>query len=175
MGISIQDIGAIGELIGAIAVVATLIYLSSQIRQNTTAVKATSLESVFNTTSEVWRNWCNDFERTEKFFEIAAKKTRSPAERQFHLGFIMLTIRAQENMYFHLKLGTVDADFVRLESRLKAIFEHPQSIYKDAWDEGHLQAYLSNEFRQYVEGVRANLQTLQMPSQPDETLSNQSI
>ena len=32
---SIQDWGAIGEIIGALAVVASLIYLATQIRQNT--------------------------------------------------------------------------------------------------------------------------------------------
>jgi len=32
---TIQDIGAIGELVGAIAVVVSLVYLASQIRQNT--------------------------------------------------------------------------------------------------------------------------------------------
>ena len=32
---TIQELGSVGELIGAIATVATLIYLSLQIRQNT--------------------------------------------------------------------------------------------------------------------------------------------
>ena len=36
---SIQDLGAIGELIGSIAVVLTLLYLASQLRQNTRALK----------------------------------------------------------------------------------------------------------------------------------------
>ncbi len=33
--LSLQDLGSIGELIGAFAVVVSLVYLSSQIRQNT--------------------------------------------------------------------------------------------------------------------------------------------
>ena len=35
MGLTIQDLGALGELIGAIGVIVTLIYLAYQIRQNT--------------------------------------------------------------------------------------------------------------------------------------------
>lgn len=150
MEITFQDIGSLGELIGAIAVVITLIYLGSQIKQNTIAVKASAMQSVFVATSEVWRNWASDFDNTDKFFEIASKSERTPAERQFHLAFIMLTIRAQENMYFHMRLGTVDSNSVQLRTRLHAIFTHPYGIYRNAWEEGILDDYISSEFREYV-------------------------
>ena len=37
---TIQDLGALGELIGSVAVLATLIYLTLQTRQNTMAITA---------------------------------------------------------------------------------------------------------------------------------------
>ena len=40
-----EALGAIGEIIGAIAVIATLIYLAFQIRQNTAAVVSSSFEA----------------------------------------------------------------------------------------------------------------------------------
>ena len=40
--------GAIGEIIGAIAVFLTLAYLAIQIRQNTNAVRTTALDSSVN-------------------------------------------------------------------------------------------------------------------------------
>ena len=80
MELSIQDLGAIGEMIGAIAVVITLMYLASQINQNTVAVKASAMQSLAVATSEVWRNACLDFDRTEKFFEIAKKENKTPKE-----------------------------------------------------------------------------------------------
>lgn len=39
---TIQDLGSLGELIAAVATVATLVYLALQIRQNTTSVRASS-------------------------------------------------------------------------------------------------------------------------------------
>jgi hypothetical protein len=39
---TLQDWGAIGELVGGIAVIITLIYLAIQIRQNTSVVKTTN-------------------------------------------------------------------------------------------------------------------------------------
>ena len=40
MTLTIQDLGAIGELLGSIAVLATLVYLALQTRQNTLAIGA---------------------------------------------------------------------------------------------------------------------------------------
>jgi hypothetical protein len=40
--VTIQELGSLGELIAAIATIATLFYLAIQIRQNTTSVRATS-------------------------------------------------------------------------------------------------------------------------------------
>jgi len=41
--VTIQDLGSIGEIIGAVATVATLLYLALQIRQGTAATRQTSL------------------------------------------------------------------------------------------------------------------------------------
>ncbi len=40
MTLTIQDLGALGELLGSIAVLATLVYLALQTRQNTMAISA---------------------------------------------------------------------------------------------------------------------------------------
>ncbi len=44
--VTIQDLGSLGELIAAIATVATLIYLAFQIRANTRSVRASSFQEL---------------------------------------------------------------------------------------------------------------------------------
>jgi hypothetical protein len=44
--VTLQDLGNVGELVGAIATVATLIYLAIQIRANTDAVRSAAAQSV---------------------------------------------------------------------------------------------------------------------------------
>ena len=148
MEFTIQELGSVGELIGAVAVVVTLVYLSFQIKQNTLAVKAAAMQAIFAATNEVWRNSCIDLDRTKDFTAIVEKEDWTYAERTFFTGWVMQTIRAQENMYFHRKLGTVDEDFVRLDSRLKALFKLPH--HKRAWGEGIAQPFVSDEFQDYV-------------------------
>ena len=45
---SIMELGALGEFVGAFAVVATLIYLALQIRSNTNVEKAAALREVLD-------------------------------------------------------------------------------------------------------------------------------
>ncbi len=40
MTLTIQDLGALGELLGSVAVLVTLVYLALQTRQNTMAIRA---------------------------------------------------------------------------------------------------------------------------------------
>ena len=46
---SLQDLGGLGEFIGSIAVVLSLLYLAVQIRQNTKAERATSRQTILDT------------------------------------------------------------------------------------------------------------------------------
>ena len=80
-----EAIGAIGEIIGAIAVLLTIVYLADQIKQNTKAVKAATQQAISDATTEVWRNACIDIDRTEKFYEISEKDKRSKAEQCYYI------------------------------------------------------------------------------------------
>lgn len=50
---TIQDWGALGELIGGVAVIATLIYLAVQIRQNTAMITAQAVQASVDATQRV--------------------------------------------------------------------------------------------------------------------------
>lgn len=50
MNMSIQDWGALGELVGGLAFIATLIYLAAQIRQNTAMITAQAVQASVDAT-----------------------------------------------------------------------------------------------------------------------------
>jgi len=54
---SIQDLGAIGELVGAVAVIATLIYLAIQTRQSRIAVEQTAKFAGLQATATLMGNY----------------------------------------------------------------------------------------------------------------------
>src|SRR5215470_9601515 len=68
-----QAIGAIGEVVGAIAVVATLLYLARDIRQNSRSLAISALR---DTTSN-WNQWGNMIAASGDLAEIVARGNRA--------------------------------------------------------------------------------------------------
>lgn len=62
-------IGAVGEILGAIAVIATLIYLAKQIRQNSQAVQISALRD----TTEQWNKWSEVLATSPGLADIVAR------------------------------------------------------------------------------------------------------
>ena len=50
---SLEDLGNIGELVAAIGVIASLIYLAIQIRQNTQSVRSSAVQASVRDTTEI--------------------------------------------------------------------------------------------------------------------------
>ncbi len=80
---TIQDLGAVGEFIGAIGVVITLVYLAYQIRQNTSQLQQNILiakAAAVNASNIALRvTWQSIFESTE-MPEIFLRGNENPGE-----------------------------------------------------------------------------------------------
>ena len=72
---TIMELGAIGEFIGAIAVVVTLIYLAFQMRQNTNALKLNTARSVTEELQEMFSLLASNQELAEIFVTAAREST----------------------------------------------------------------------------------------------------
>lgn len=57
---SVTELGALGEFIGSIAVVASLIFVAIQLRSNTTAVRASTYQSIHDAEDSYWADISND-------------------------------------------------------------------------------------------------------------------
>lgn len=64
-----EAIGAIGEIVGALAVFLTLAYLAIQIRQNTSAVRTTALDSSVNVVQNIREQILNSEEVATIYIE----------------------------------------------------------------------------------------------------------
>ncbi len=64
---TIMELGAIGEFIGAIVVVVTLIYLAIQMRQNTNVLKLNTARSVTEELQEMFSVLASNQELAEIF------------------------------------------------------------------------------------------------------------
>ena len=96
----IQDWGALGEILGAIGVVATLIYLARQIRENSRQMRVSSITSINHLINEAW----DPIYSSDRNIRVWTTGLRSP-----------LDLDEEDLALFHLfmtRLGTVLATAV---------------------------------------------------------------
>ena len=108
---SIQDLGSIGELIAAVATLATLIYLAIQVRQTTRAIKSATFQNI---TAEMGKK----VEPISANADLAAILVKgmskpgslSPEERLRLSSVLVASFRRMESVYVQNKLGSIDSE-----------------------------------------------------------------
>ena len=104
---TIQDLGAVGELMGAIAVVITIGYLASQIRQNTRSTRAMT----YAASTGGWQDTFQEMSVEDyDLFVQAAIDDESLTDGQFLRTYYLFRaiFRRIENDFYQYKAGTLD-------------------------------------------------------------------
>ncbi len=120
-------IGAIGEILGAIGVIATLGYLSMQIRQNTTAVKASAYQSITEHLAEINRAVVEDPEMSDLSHKGATDLNSLSARDQARFGaFVVARLRHYENIYYHHQKNLIESEvWDAHENVLRGMMKNP--------------------------------------------------
>ena len=112
---SIQDWGAIGEIIGAIAVVFTLVYLARQIRENSRQVRISSITSINQLINEGFDPIYANKEYVEIWFRgLESRANLEPTDRNLFDLFMARLMNSFSTAHTQFKNGTLDqGDFER--------------------------------------------------------------
>lgn len=107
--ISLQDLGNLGEFIGAVGVIITLIYLAVQIRQNTRSVRA----STYQVFTDSFRQFRTMLVSDSRLGLLWTKGLNAPAElSETELGqfdaLMMIFFRGVETSFYHAGEGFLD-------------------------------------------------------------------
>ena len=115
-----EAVGAIGEIVGAIAVVLTLGYLAVQIRQNTRTVRSAAHQAWSSSTAELNMVLPSNREFARVYRTGSENPTRlEPEQRdQFNI-FVIQIFNAYQSLFFQFRHGTIDE--VHWQSNLKTI------------------------------------------------------
>ena len=146
----IMELGAIGELVGGVAVIGSLIYVGLQIRHNTTATKAASHHAVtdsFNAINvvlarepllaDLWRRGREDRASLDESEQI-----------QFDM-FQLSVFRIFETIFYQSRAGTGERRLLTAEERgLRAVLTTFPGI--QAWWRDNPYSF-DQEFRDYVD------------------------
>jgi hypothetical protein len=113
-------IGALGELVGAMAVVVSLIYLSRQVRQNTRALRTANAATVKQNFQTIARAFITDRGASDIVLRAMKRDELSPAEKLSAYAWFFDLLKSGELAYSQYLAGEA--------SRL-----HPRISRGDGW------------------------------------------
>ena len=98
--------GAIGEIVGGVGVIATLVYLAMQIRQNTAATKTASFQATTDSLNQVNLMLAGNRELAEVFEQAATGlEDVDPVTLRQYKFTLLAVYRAMESAYFQRNEG----------------------------------------------------------------------
>lgn len=153
------------QILGGIGVIASLIYVAVQIRNNARAVRAATYHQVSNTFISLWDSLARDSETLSVVLRGGrdfASLTDHVEQSRFYLQN-MASMRRFENAWFQYKVGVLkETDWQAIAYDMDSIFAHPGTRF--AWE--GIKNRSSIEFRKYVDEVSKRQAALAPPPPP---------
>ena len=146
---TIQDFGSIGELVAAVATIATLVYLATQIRQNTRAIRATSHHSTTDSLNVLNTLIAHD-PSLARIYRVGGDGLANLTEdERVQFSFLFLAaFRVFETIYYQSKVGTLEEQLPQIEeSSVALLLGSPGG--REWWEENPFA--FSPEFRRHVD------------------------
>jgi hypothetical protein len=142
-------IGAVGEILGAAAVVITLVYLSVQLRQNTKALHSTVTHSAHDQTTGAYRALSME----ESLADIFVRGVRDPesltdTEIVRFFAYWHAAVLPMQNWYYQWREGNLDEAF--FSSWCTAIANVGQTPgFREFWRQR--RSYFSSDFSEFLD------------------------
>jgi hypothetical protein len=151
---TLEDLGNLGEFIGAIAVVVSLVYLAVQIRQNTKTVRTSTYQAVLNSNIQA-QNPILYNPHVDRVYQLGRRDPSQLTAEEWPL-FTMIIAQLlinYEATYLQHEHGVVDSDYWRgRQSVLKRFVAQPG--VRAVWEKRAGEAYVSG-FRALVDSFLA--------------------
>ena len=128
----LESLGHIGEFVGAIGVVISLVYVAQQMRQNTRSVRAASFNSMVQNSITLLEHSFRDSEFAE-FLHRAEQDPDglSPDERIRWDSYMTAVFRHFGNLIYQHRVGALDEEM--WQSYDRALTEHLRTPSWGAW------------------------------------------
>jgi hypothetical protein len=107
--VDLTQLANLGEFIGGVAVLVTLVYLAVQVRQNTRTVAAASSQAVTSTSADILMRGAANKDLAQVFLKmISAPDSLDAVERIQAWMYLRAAFRTMENQYYQSRRGLLD-------------------------------------------------------------------
>ena len=148
---TLQDLGNLGEVVGAIATVATLIYLAIQLRHNSVSIQATAeLEASRQLAQFVGRISADS--NMKRIYDLIANEAElSPEDERDYSWFLAECFHMTEGVFIQFRKGRLSVDIWNEYEVLMVGFLESETARR--WWNGVAPPF-SDSFRSYMEDCR---------------------
>ncbi len=148
---SLQDWAAIAEIVGAVAVIITLIYLSIQVRHNTKAIQGQTISDVTRNVHEHANMVLQGQDVAAALKKFASDKSLDPDDAILIDFLLTAVFVASQNEYFQWKQGLLDESVFRsLHHVIYTLLESPNGQY---WWQHEGRRMVAPEFVEFVDEI----------------------
>ena len=158
---------AIGQLIGAGGVIASLVFVGIQVRQSVRASKATAFQALVATIIDVNMTHIENPEILGVIDRAGRGEALTAAEHRLYVTLVLSAVRLAQSAHYQVQLGLLDRS--KLESVVYNLVRHIKSDTGQAvWTE--LGRRSDAEFREYISSLLEQsdgYETLLRPHSPD--------
>jgi hypothetical protein len=139
-------VGALGEMAGAVAVVASLLYVGHQVRQNNRIARAEAYRDVTLSWAKMLHLWASDAPAAKAFMDSASGVRLADLPEDARNAYLLrhaALIRVLETIYRQVQEGVMEAD------ALGMLPGAATPLFRDSWK--FLRGSYNADFRAYFE------------------------
>jgi hypothetical protein len=144
-----EALGNIGDFLGGIGVVITLVYLAGQIRQNTRSIRTSAFQAAQRDIVDKLDGMSSDPELVRIYFDGNHKfESFSKEDRRRYATFMTGFLRRYENLLYQTRLGNIDREqWEGVLAELRTAFNYPGA--RAWWAQAN--GSFNRELREFVE------------------------
>ncbi len=153
---TIQDLGAIGEFIGGVAVLVTLIYLAMQIRQNTSVNASLIRQNFYDATQRMMLHAVESTEFMELFNRAwSTNDSLTPAEQMQIWRHMQAIFMGYQGFFEQYKSGALpEKDWALMRKILTTFWLLDGKGKTDAWEQMSSGRFFNEDFLEEIDSLK---------------------
>ena len=151
----IETLGNLGDFIGGIGVVVTVIYLAVQVRQSIASTRSATYQSIVSAISD-WSREIGADPKLARIMRVGMEDSSQLTEdeyTQYEMLVVSVTRNFENIHYQYLAGGISESAWAGWSVRISTFFQQPGTR---SWWEHHHSGY-ATEFRKFVEKACAEI------------------
>jgi len=152
---NLEQFASLGNILSGLGVIATVIYMSIEIRNNTSAVRSSAFQQVVNSFASISFDIAKEKNLTELFLRAGRNLAALDEVERTQYNFMLLSLlRRAENVYFQSEVRALhERHWSGIRASIAWVMASPGA--RTSWDE--IKDRFNPQFSAFIDGLNAEV------------------